>query len=145
MVVFFAYDTDIKIAWHFRLLNYSALERNSTYLKCTKYIYGKSPRFRMSILAFSLVHFYVLKKVSSFLKSTSLKQNAILVCHCIALPMRGYAIGGVDFGCCIVDVLSFMSAKIYVFGQICKFIYDCYCLVNAIFFVIFRLCMFCDV
>ncbi len=48
----------------------------------------------MSILAFSLVHFYVLKKVSSFLKSTSLKQNAILcICRCIALPMRGYAIG----------------------------------------------------
>ena len=66
---------------------YSALERNSTYLKCTKYIYGKSPRLRMSILAFSLVHFYVLKKVSSFLKSTSLKQNAIYV-YVVASPYR---------------------------------------------------------
>lgn len=107
---------------------YSALERNSTYLKCTKYIYGKSPRLRMSILAFSLVHFYVLKKVSSFLKSTSLKQNAILcICHCIALPMRGYAIGRVISRCllfvfCLVcgAAFSLCAAKLIHFTKLCK-------------------------
>ncbi len=107
---------------------YSALERNSTYLKCTKYIYGKSPRLRMSILAFSLVHFYVLKKVSSFLKSTSRKQNAILcICHCIALPMRGYAIGRVISRCllfvfCLVcgAAFSLCAAKLIHFTKLCK-------------------------
>lgn len=56
----------------------------------------KKPTLTHEHFGFFLGAFYVLKKVSSFLKSTSLKQNAILcICHCIASPMRGYAIGRV--------------------------------------------------